>query len=64
MESHPSSQILKFQIHFFHIILDADMVYVKVVVVLKTIYNFVVDFFYLKFFRVPNMYFELLDSKI
>ena len=39
------------------------MVYMKVII-LNTIYNFVVDFFYFKPFRVPNMrsnfiYFEI-----
>jgi hypothetical protein len=39
------------------------MVYIKVVV-FNIIYNFVVEKFLFKFFRVPNMYFKFLHFEI
>ena len=43
--------------------LDVDMVYTNVVS-LNTIYNFVVEVFYLKSFRVPNMCSKFIDFEI
>jgi hypothetical protein len=34
------------------------------VMVLNTIYRFIVEFFYLKLFRVPNMCYEFIDFEI
>jgi len=57
------SKFLDFEIQNFQTISDVDILYTKVVI-LNTIYKFIVEMSFFKLFRVPNICLKFLDFEI